>query len=149
MPGRREKTVIQELLNRIIDKFGFPADLFKSFVVFERKKDEFWVASRDCVDFDIPVTVRKGMKFAQVFSKGGFRISSQAAQLFGKFATKNVVEVDERERERFIRGENLENRWGIEKGQVIVRYKGISLGVAVVAEGMLKNQVPTARRIRG
>lgn len=149
MSGRGDSAAVQELLKRIKDRFGISSEIFEKFAIYERKKGEFWITSQEAYGFETAFSCRKGIKFAQVFSRGGFRLSSHAIQLFGFHARKNVVEVNEAEREDFIRGKDLKNRWSVDRGQVIVRYKGIPLGPAVVVEDMLKNQVPTARRVRG
>ena len=149
MQGKKEEAVVQELLRFIEDRFGIPSDVFDGYVIFQRKKGEFWITSEECFDFDdASMCSRRGFRFAQSLTKGGFRLSTHAIQLFGRHAVKNVVEVNEEEREAFIRGMDLKNRWGSLKGQVIVRYRGIPLGSAVVVGDVLKNQVPAARRIK-
>ncbi len=149
MPGSKEKTLIHELLRKIEERFGIPRDLFEGYCIYERRKGEFWISSRFGCGLDDSFVARRGLKFAQVFSKGGFRLSTSAIQLFGGYATRCVVELEEDEREAYIRGQDLPDRWGAPPGQIIVRYRGIPLGSAVVVEGRLKNQVPTARRVRG
>ncbi len=149
MQGKKEKAVVQELLRFIEDRFGISSEIFERYVVFQRRKGEFWITSKGCFGFDdASMCSRRGFRFAQSLTKGGFRLSTHAIQLFGKHAVRNVVEVNEEEREAFIRGMDLKNRWGNLKGQVIVRYRSIPLGSAVVVGDVLKNQVPAARRVK-
>ena len=148
MSHKAKDAAVQELLRKIEERFGIVPSVFEGYTIYERRKGEFWMASPEALDVDLPFASRAGFRFAQLFSKGGFRLSTCAIQLFGRYATRNVVELTEDEREEFIRGRDLANRWEVEKGQVIVRYKGIPLGSAVFTEGRLKNQVPTARRVK-
>ncbi len=147
MQGKGEEGAVQELLRKIEERFGIRIDT-EAYHIFPKRKGEFWITSREVAEEELPFPHRAGFKFAQVFSRGGFRLSTHAIQLFGRRATRNVVEVNERERELFIRGEDLPNRWEVKGGQVIVRYRGFPLGSAVASEDRLKNQVPTARRIK-
>jgi len=135
------------LIREIEDVFGIPRCILEEFVIFEKRKGEFWITSADAHGTELLGLVRKGFRFASLHSKG-FRLSFFAILLFGRYATRNFVELNEDERERFIRGEDLPNRWCNLKGQVIVRYRGIPLGGATVTGDTLKNQVPRAARVR-
>ncbi len=148
MPRKEKDAAFEQLLRKIKEHFGIPEEAFCDFELYERKKGEFWMTSKDALFFELPLQSRCGFKFAQLFSRGGFRLSSHAVQLLGALATRNVVELTRSEMEAFIRGEDLENRWEGLRGQVIVRYRGVPLGCAVVVESRLKNQVPSSKRIK-
>ena len=147
MQGKRQTNSVEQLLQAIEARFGIKRDIFKDFFIYERKKGEFWITTREAFEFKFNSPVRYGFKFAQIFDKG-FRLSTAAIQTFGHSATINVVELEKEEMEDFIRGKDLKNRWNIHKGQVIVKYKGFPLGSAVANKETLKNQVPVARRIK-
>ncbi|RKY99332.1 MAG: hypothetical protein DRQ10_06335 [Candidatus Hydrothermota bacterium] len=73
-------------------------------------------------------------------------------QIFGKFATKNIVYVTNRQQlEAYLRGEDLRvgQLEGVEEGQVIVKWNDDVLGSAVYRNGKLKNQLPKGRRVLG
>ncbi|HSB47126.1 MAG TPA: hypothetical protein VLD37_03865 [Candidatus Bilamarchaeum sp.] len=79
----------------------------------------------------------------------GFHPTNAMAQNFGHLATKNVLEVDEPKAKEFAVGRGL---GGISLGEkekfVIVRYKGIPVGLGLYSPGekKVKNLVPEKRR---
>ena len=147
MQSKRQTNSVEQLLQAIETRFGIKRDNFKDFLIYERKKGEFWITTREAIEFEFNAPVRYGFKFAQTFGKG-FRLSTAAIQTFGHLATSNTVEVNKDEMEEFIRGKDLKNRWGIYEGQVIVKYGRFPLGSAIASKEKLKNQVPVARRIK-
>ncbi len=147
MSGKGKTDSVENLLNSIERTFGIPKKTFQKFLIYERKKGEFWITTPQAYEFEFPVPTRYGFKFAQTY-RDKFRLSTAAIQTFGHLATSNFVELEKREMEKFIRGENLHNRWDNIKGQVIVRYRGFPLGSAVLTQNTLKNQIPRARKIK-
>lgn len=147
MSGKRKTDSVEKLLALIEKTFGIPRKSFQNFLIYERRKGEFWITTHEAHQFEFPASARYGFKFAQTY-RDRFRLSTAAVQTFGHLATTNFVELEREEMEKFIRGENLPNRWNGIKGQVIVKYRGIPLGSAVVTEGILKNQIPRARKIK-
>jgi NOL1/NOP2/fmu family ribosome biogenesis protein len=84
--------------------------------------------------------------------KGHFKkskITNAVLQIFGKFATKNIIYIDEEQLKDYIMGKDVEvgEIEGVERGQVIVKFKGDVIGSGLYDGRVIKNQIPKARRI--
>ncbi len=137
----------EDILRLIYEEFGIPYKAFENYE-FEINKDAIWILSEDLKDKEIPWLQRKGFRFGNILKGGRVRISFFAAQLFGRYATKRIVELKDDEVELYIRGLDIENRWEVDRGQVLVSYQGFVIGVGVITENKLKPQVPLAKRVR-
>ena len=137
----------KDILRLIYEEFGIPYEIFEDYE-FEINKDVIWILSKDLKEMNIPLLQRKGFRFGNILKGGRIRISFFAAQLFGRYATKRIVELENDEVELYIRGLDIENRWEIKEGQVLVKYQGFIIGVGVMTEKRLKPQVPLAKRVR-
>lgn len=111
-----------------------------------QKDTDIFVITRDVDGVDISqLRVNSAGLYIGEFRHGEMRLSIEGTQLFGKQATKNVVEINEEEKDAWIRGENLEREG--EAAFVIVKYKNDFLGCGRRKEGVLMNFVPKSRRI--
>ncbi len=94
-------------------------------------------------DFNIE---SRGLLFGRFFKKQDkFKPTTNLLQVFGKHASKNVVEIDEGEKEKYIRGFDLEKE--IEEGYVILKCKKDILGCGLYRDKRIKNQIPKAKII--
>jgi len=76
-------------------------------------------------------------------------LTTAGIQLFGRFATRNVVDLNAEEAMAYAEGKDLRGEFSdLEPGQVIVRYRGHPLGSALYQPGRLKNQLPKGRRLQ-
>ncbi len=84
-----------------------------------------------------------------VLDKDGIRLTIEGAQILGKDAKKNVVEIEKEDVERFMSGEDIENYKGNpDYVFVIVKSGNDILGTArVLKSGMLRPYIPKERRI--
>jgi len=154
----------QSILQEIERRFGIPPEAFEDKILVVRGKKEVWVASKQTLGVKLEAWVRTGIPLLR-WTRQGFRLTSSAVRAFGDLATRGVVEVPwEREdlAQAFSRGEDIplvlgrieaENTGGREEtlpfGQVIVRWRGHTLGSGLVEENRVKNQVPVKMRVRG
>jgi len=134
------KKVFQELTRR----FGFPEDLFDDWELVEHEDDVF-ITTPEAYDFDRLKIVRKGIRLARVFAHG-IKPTTNAVQVFGRHATRNVVDLDSQQVHRFVQGEELQLEVPVEPGFLVVRHDGFAVGVGLYKQGVLKSQVPHSRR---
>ena len=68
-------------------------------------------------------------------------------QLFGRYVTKNIIELDDNETINYCRGKDLnpEHELDVTPGFVIVRHKDRFLGCGHSNGMLLKNQIPKSR----
>ena len=70
-------------------------------------------------------------------------------QIFGKYATKNILELTKEQTKTIIEGFDLDiEKSNCSDGYVIFKYKNFFLGCGLLKDGKLKNMIPKAKRIR-
>ena len=137
------------ILKYLRDRFGISKRIFSdySFIV---RGEKIWIAFKDVLEKDLEgLNIESvGLLFGRYFEKQKrFKPTTNALQIFGRYATKNIVELDEKEKDRYIRGYDLEKKLNLEEGYVIVKFKNDVLGCGLYREGKIKNQIPKARKI--
>ena len=137
------------ILKYLRDRFGISKRIFSdySFIV---RGEKIWIAFKDVLEKDLEgLNIEAiGLLFGRYFEKQKrFKPTTNALQIFGRYATKNIVELDEKEKEMYIRGYDLEKKLNLEEGYVIVKFKNDVLGCGLYREGKIKNQIPKARKI--
>lgn len=138
---------VREYLRYLEDRFGIPAKLFKGYT-FLKKGKNIWIFSGD------PSTIRDigrietiGVKFLTI-TKKALKPTTTFLQIFGKYATKNIVNLEsEEEMIQFMMGGLIKKKFNVEKGYVIVKYKDDVLGCGLYSDVGLVSQIPKARRV--
>lgn len=133
-----------EITTRLAKKFGIDKTIFKPFNFVEKDK-EFILTNRSSVAFCQKNLYRKfGQK---IIDKDG-NITNEFALIFGKFATKNLIQINETQKKRWLEGYEIpltdfeisENLF--EKGdEILVRFGEFCLGYGKVVNGKLKNKL--------
>jgi NOL1/NOP2/fmu family ribosome biogenesis protein len=134
------KKVFQELTRR----FGFPEGLFDGWELVEHEDDVF-ITTQEAYGFDRLKIVRKGIRLARVFAHG-IKPTTNAMQVFGRSATRNIIALDVQQAHAFIQGAALPVESQAEPGFVIVMLDGLPVGVGLFKQGVLKSQIPHSRR---
>jgi len=75
------------------------------------------------------------------------RLSMDGAQLLGSTASKNIIELDEKQAQAWLQGKPM-NYKAKHKGYVIVVNQGAILGCGRLSEGVLHSYVPKVRRLK-
>lgn len=138
------------MLNKVLDfleeRFGIKREVFKGFKFFQ-KGDDVWIMSEDIPD-NLKNINRAGLRFARGVSRN-IKITTAVIQLFGKYATRNVVNIPEEFLWDFLAGRDIVvgELEGVERGQVIVKFGEYVLGSGLYDGKKIKNQIPKARRI--
>jgi NOL1/NOP2/fmu family ribosome biogenesis protein len=133
------------------ERFGIEKSVFSGYS-FHETVDKIYVMSGDIPQKDLNNLriVQTGIVAGRIFDKGDkFKPTTNILQIFGKFASKNIVELNEKEKEDFIRGLDIENKLteGTENGYVIVKFGKDVLGCGIYVTGQIKNQIPKSRRL--
>ena len=87
-----------------------------------------------------------GMYFCEIDDKG-IRLSIEGSQLIGPKATKNIVELNEDEVRKWLKGEDLEKERKDCSGFVILKHKHDFLGTGKYSNARILNYVGKSRRI--
>ncbi len=144
------KKELKEYLNVINERFDFNYDFYKNHA-FIKSSDKIWIASPNVLAHNYSGLRIEGigMVFARII-KDGIKITTNAVQLFGRYAKKNVFEISEEEKNLFIRGLDLMKELPTDEGYVILKYNDDYLGVGkyLPKQKLIKNMIPKARRIK-
>jgi NOL1/NOP2/fmu family ribosome biogenesis protein len=131
-------------LKAIKERFGIESEVLKGFSIVE--KGDIWISSKEASTLKIPGISRAGIRLVRVF-KDGYKLTTAGIQLFGKYATKNVLEISEEKLQDYLEGKDIYvGPSECEEGQVIVKCGNDYLGSGLYTKGKLKNQLPKGRR---
>jgi NOL1/NOP2/fmu family ribosome biogenesis protein len=139
----------KKLIEEFRKRFGLPVNVFRAWALVEHNEDVF-ITTPEAASFDAIRPVRKGIRLARIFPHG-FKPTTNAIQIFGRYATKNILDLSPDQARQFINGEILELPFSessttVTDGFVIIRCDGFALGVGFFKNGVLKSQVPHSRR---
>lgn len=90
--------------------------------------------------------MRRGMRLVRVFPHS-VKPTTWAMQVLGRYATRNVIDVDERQAVALIGGANIEVESDAEDGFVLIRCRGFIVGVGLYHKPVLKSQIPRHRPV--
>jgi len=131
------------------ERFCVPEEVFEPYEFFITGKGTIWALRRS---ERAPRGV-EGLRYEAlgmvIMRKGklGWKPTTNAIQVFGRYARKNVVELGEAQMRAFVAGEAVRGPFpGLEEGYVVVCYRGIPLGCGLYRRGVLLSQVPKVRR---
>ncbi|MEM2144021.1 MAG: hypothetical protein QW279_01565 [Candidatus Jordarchaeaceae archaeon] len=132
----------QKLSEIIEEQFGAKID-FKLRKAGKRKV----YAYKECTILENqPIeSIHYGVYFGKLDKEGKIRLSIEGAQLIGKKAKKNIIEINYDEAEKWMKGENLKIE-SETQGYVILKWKNYYLGCGELKKGTIKNYVPKDRR---
>ena len=136
----------KQLLAQIKEQWN--ADFKPELVFFINEKQKLYAVHKDIAKIDLSGarinTV--GMYFGEQ-KKGELRLSIEGSQLIGPIAKKNVVELDEKERIAWLRGEDL-HKEGDWSGFVIIKHDTDYMSTGkYTSDKRILNFVPKARRL--
>jgi len=93
----------------------------------------------------IPIE-RIGIYFAKEF-EGEYRLSIEATQILKDQITKNIIELNEEQKEIWMMGHELLMKTD-KKGFVLIKYKDEMLGTGKASEEKIANFIPKSRRLK-
>ena len=143
---RFEKADRREVVKWWEERFGVPEEVFEPYEFYLRGRNTIWALRKTD---KLPAGLRfeaLGMVIMRR-SKFGWKPTTNAIQVFGQHARKNTVDLNEEQMRAFVAGLDVKGPFeGVEEGYVVVRYRGLPLGCGLYRRGVLKSQVPKARR---
>jgi NOL1/NOP2/fmu family ribosome biogenesis protein len=136
------------LVERLVNRFGVEAGPFKQYAVF-KNRDESFIATPEAFSFRAMKTVRKGLEFGRVYGCD-IKPDNDLVQLFGSCAKRNVIDLEDWQVEKFLKGEiiKIDHRPDIDKGFVITRFQNLVLGVGRYNGQEIKSAIKRERRIQ-
>ena len=137
---------IKEIYGLIEKQWGAKLKLDYGFL--KNNKNRIFVVNKDIskIDFSKLRLNSVGMYFCEIDSRG-IRLSIEGSQIVGPKAAKNIVELDEEETKKWLKGEDLEKECKGCSGFVILKNNKDFLGNGKYANGKLLNYVGKSRRV--
>ena len=136
----------KEVISWWAKRFGIPEEVFEPYEFFVRGRNTIWALRRSD---KTPWGLRFEALGMVIMRRGklGWKPTTNAIQVFGRHATRNVVDLDEEQMRTFVAGGTIRGPFpGLEEGYVIARYRGVPLGCGLYTHGVLKSQVPKIKR---
>ncbi|MBS3104762.1 hypothetical protein J4234_00725 [Candidatus Woesearchaeota archaeon] len=136
---------IKEIYRLVEKQWGAKIKLDYGFL--KNNKNRIFVVNKDIskIDFSKLRLNSVGMYFCEIDSRG-IRLSIEGSQIIGPKAAKNIVELDEEETRKWLKGEDLEKK-GDYSGFVILKHNKDFLGNGKYANGRILNYVGKTRRV--
>jgi len=136
--------MLKEKITEFLEKqFGVDkSDFLNLNLEFEERGKHRVYAFKKC-QIEVP-EYHYGLYFGTL-EKNGIRLSIEGSFIVGKLAKKNVIELDDEDARRWMRGEDLKLPV---KGYVILKWKNFFLGCGKGNGKIVKNYVPKERRIQ-
>ena len=140
--GRR--VAFAEYLN---EKFG-AALIDDGDVLFERASEsdvpgaeELQITTRAAAEFSLPVeNYSLGLPFGRRIVDGKIRLGNEFASLRGGRATRNVIRLDDAQRDRVLAGQDMLCDPSLD-GDCVLLWRDIALGLGLAKNGTLKNRL--------
>ena len=136
---------IKEIYRLVEKQWGAKIKLDYGFL--KNNKNRIFVVNKDIskIDFSKLRLNSVGMYFCEIDSRG-IRLSIEGSQIIGPKAAKNIVELDEEETRKWLKGEDLEKK-GDYSGFVILKHNKDFLGNGKYTNGRILNYVGKTRRV--
>jgi NOL1/NOP2/fmu family ribosome biogenesis protein len=142
----REKEKIMEIL---LEQFGVEKIPGK---IIKRGKEKIFLFTGSLTEREIQnlsqatFVERVGVYFAKE-NEGELRLSIEGTQILKNEIKKNIVELNEEEKETWMMGHEILKKTGL-KGFVVIKYKEDMLGTGKASEEKITNFIPKSRRLK-
>jgi NOL1/NOP2/fmu family ribosome biogenesis protein len=125
------------------ERFGISEQAFAGCKFF-RKARSIWAIN----DVDLPSLSYEaiGMRIMNCKDRP-WKPTTSALQVFGRYATKNIIHLNRDEAMIFLEGGSQVIESDCEIGYVVVFYRGDVLGCGLYSHGKLVSQIPKERRM--
>ncbi len=137
----------EEILGDIESRFGISKNVFEDFFLFKGTKGRIFITSKipqESLGYYIQTL---GQLFCRLDAT--VKPSTNMIQIFGKFATKNVLELKKEDAQKAISGFDFEIKNSeCSDGYVILKYKNFFLGCGLLKNCQVKTMIPKAKRIK-
>lgn len=135
---------VKGLMKLLNEEFGVKEKL--GFVFLRNAKDKVYVVNRDIDSIDLnKIWIDSlGLYFGK-FQSDGFRPSIEGSQIIAKYATKNILELNQEQKHEWMKGHDVSVEWPDEL--VLIKSGNDFLGSGKVKNNSLLNAIPKSRRL--
>lgn len=139
----------EPILEYLKNNFGINPEIFEDLAIL-KVGNEVYIMNKDAISFKKIKVYYRGIKLGNTFSHS-LRLATGVVQLFGKFATKNTIQLNYAEAFMFSQGQEFtpRNKPSDNKaGLVLAQYKQFPIGIGNYKDGKLKSMIPRSQVLR-
>ncbi|MCS7250276.1 MAG: hypothetical protein N2323_02395 [candidate division WOR-3 bacterium] len=136
---------MKKIIKYFKEEFDIDEEVFKDYQFYEYK-DNIYIMTEEAKNFDCEKIIRKGIRIARIV-KNGIKPTTDGIQIFGYYAKKNIIYLNEEDLKKVLLGQDLHLELEIPEGYKILFYKNYPIGIGYFRNKKLKNQIPRSRRI--
>ncbi len=129
----------------LCERFGLPADAFERLAVLEEQETVF-VGTPEVMSFDSVRPMRRGIRLARIYPYSA-KPTTFGMQVLGGRASRNLIDVSDEQAKLLINGGNLNVESDADNGFVLLRWRGMVVGVGFYKRPVLKSQIPRFRSV--
>lgn len=142
-----ERPSREAVLTYFDDRFGMEQSVFSPYTLWERGRGKIWAFRGEQ---ESPVAV-EAMGIHILRTRHRFwKPTTDAMQLFGGHATKNIVDISRSEASAFWQGDDVAIEWERDPSYVVVFHEygrtRVPLGVGFAKENLLESLIPKGRQ---
>jgi len=136
----------KEILKKIKEQWD--AEFKEDFDFLLTEREKIYVVDKEIakIDFSKIKINSIGMYFGKLF-KDELRLSIEGAQLIGKKAKRNIIELDDFEARSYMKGNDIEKKSDC-SGFVLLKNNNDFIGTAKYKDAKIMNYMPKERRIK-
>lgn len=130
------------------EQYAYDSKL-EEFDLYTNSKDKIHVILSEAIEALEGSEIRidsVGMYFGEKVNEKEFRLTIEGSNLIGKKCDKNIIEINDDELEKWMRGEDLTSD-DERNAFVIIKHNQDFLGCGKLKEKVIKNFIPKSRRI--
>lgn len=147
------KKEVKSLLSMINKQFGCSVDTdILDYVFLRNDKNKVFITNKKMNELDLTkLRINSmGLYIAEV-REHEIRLSIEGSQIIGPYAKKNIIELDEEQARKWMKGEDLSAEGYAKEdypGFVIIKHKDDYLGSGKYSNGRILNYVSKIRRVQ-
>ncbi|HLC56376.1 MAG TPA: hypothetical protein VJJ23_04025 [Candidatus Nanoarchaeia archaeon] len=140
------KKEVNEILDKLKEQYDIK-ELKLDYVFLQNTKDKILITNREIAKIDLKKlrVDNIGLYFCSL-EKDGIRLSIEGSQLIGKYAKKNVANLDKEDIIKWMKGEDININEQVE-GYVVIKNNNDYFGTGKYKEGKILNFVSKSRRL--
>ena len=132
-------------VRELSERFGIPREAFGRLAAVEDQETIF-VGTPEVMGFDAVRPMRRGIRLARVYPYS-LKPTTFGMQVLGAQATRNVIDVSDEQTKLLINGGALSIDVEADNGFVLIRWRGLVVGVGFYKRPVLKSQIPRFRPV--
>ncbi len=132
-----------EFREYFVTKFGIPREVMEKYTFWQRGKKVWAFCGIPCTVEDVEILGIRALKIS-----GDIKPSTVFLRVVGKYATRNVIDLNETDAMEFMRGKTISGKFEAERGYVIIRCNKEVLGCGFYTGSEIVSQIPKEYRVQ-